>query len=116
MRIDIYKVKTARKVLKAIQILLKSKKAGNNSLHLEHYQNCREQGFMIINYNRDHKTRWVSFSEYRSSDSIVVYRGDDIVPFQGITDEAYKDAQFYHPDHVLDAAKCCVDYLLESAK
>lgn len=40
----------------------------------EAYVNCREQGFHLKNW-KTHKA--VSFSEHRSSDSLVVYYGSD---------------------------------------
>lgn len=45
----------------------------NSSFFVGAFANCREQGFSIEHYTTK---KQVCFSEYRSSDSIVVYAGD----------------------------------------
>jgi len=111
MIIDTHKVKTARKVLKAIQTMIRNRKKGNNNLYLEHYQNCREQGFIIVNFKKGN-TPWVGFSENRNSDDIVVYPSvKSYIPTQGMTDDAWKNAKYFQYDEVNKAAKFCIKHL-----
>lgn len=116
MRIDIGKVRVARKVLAAIQKKLRNTEPGVNRLHLEHYQNCREQGFLLVNYSMspDCLTKWVAFSENRNSDSIVVYPSQekDCVPFQGTSDESWNHREFFGPEEINKAADFCIKHIL----
>lgn len=74
------------------------------------YQNGRESGFTITRINKDGKLSSVTFSEYRSSDSIVVYL--DNRDFQGVSDESYKNAQFFNGrGKVGKAVEFCQKYL-----
>jgi hypothetical protein len=118
MIISVHKVKAARKVLKAIQKMIRKMPKGKNNLFLEHYQNCREQGFIVVNYPISNalSNRWVAFSEYRNSDSIVVYSSPiyhwNCSPNQGMTDEAWRNRVFFGPDEADKAAKFCLKHLL----
>lgn len=116
MRINLHKVLVARNVLKALQKKLSKVPAGDNHLHLDHYQNGREQGFLVVNYpNPAPKmdVRWVAFAENRNSDNIVVYPGQTgFVPSSCIDDKSFKHAVYFGPEEVNKAAHFCVDYLL----
>jgi len=62
-------IQVAMKVLAIVRNRLKGKKLGKfNSPWVEAYDNCREQGFTIQDSDLH-----ICFSEYRNSDSIVVY-------------------------------------------
>jgi len=92
--------KVAQKLLKEI-----NKRASKNvakTYWVENYENGREHGFHL---NGGDKI--VSFSEYRSSDSIVVYIGDKCTFEKGNTpsDEAYTNKQFFHPEDYNRVAK-----------
>lgn len=117
MRIDTSKVRAARKVLVALQKMLAPMSQGNHRLSLDHYQNCREQGFIVINYHahggKDFQTRWVAFAENRNSDDVVVYPGEGFCPFQGITEESYKNAEYFSFNAINQAAAFCVNHLLK---
>jgi hypothetical protein len=116
MKIHTNKVDVARKLLQTINYKLKTIKS-NDYLTLNHYQNCREQGFIIGNLgdiNGDKpKYTWVAFSENRSSDDIVVYpsTGKESMPFEGITETAYKRANYFRYDDYEGAADFCIKHL-----
>jgi hypothetical protein len=111
MKIDTSKVNAARAVLKAINKRLLKVKTTENYLYLNHYQNCREQGFIIINRSNG-KTRWVAFSENRNSDDIVVYPSTgEVVPMQGVSNKSWESRVFFKLDEADKAAAFCVDYL-----
>lgn len=118
MLIDTHKVKAARKVLTALQKQLKTVPQAKNRMILEHYQNCREQGFLVVNYKsvKGMRTRWVAFSEFRNSDSIVVFPsstdGTDYPPNQGITEKSWENRVFFKPDEYDKAAAFCKKHLL----
>ena len=118
MLIDTNKVKVARKVLTALQKILRPVPNGKNDLYLEHYQNCREQGFLVVNYKRDQvvPTSWVAFSECRNSDSIVVFPssvdGQDYPPSHGISEKSWNNRVFFPPGEYDHAAVFCKKHLL----
>ena len=103
-------LKVADKVLQGIKKFKASKKM---KLILQCYQNGREQGYML---NRmDVVSRlYVSFSECRNSDQIVVYV-DDKDNMQSISDNAYNNKTFFCPDDHMKAAHYIVD-LFEKQK
>ena len=120
MRIDTHRVNAARKVLKAISHHLAKMPKGRNNLSLDHYQNGREQGFIITNFPSDYSAKslpkWVAFSENRDSDHIVVYTSRSNTwtcpPMQGMTDEAWKNRILFQYDETEKAAKYCVEFLV----
>lgn len=116
MRISIAKVKAARKLLASIQKKLKDTPKNDNYLTLDHYQNWREQGFIISNLKRNVNGEypWVGFSENRNSDDIVVYPSQkrDFVPNQGMSDAAWKNAKYFRYDAYDEAANFCIKHLL----
>jgi hypothetical protein len=67
---------------------------------LEAYSNCREQGFCLKTYDKV-----FCFSEYRNSDSIVVYVGHhwDFYPANIPSDGTFAAAKFF-PDEISAAA------------
>lgn len=68
---------------------------------IQAYQNCREQGYMVI--NDDHDMDKVAFiAENRNSDQIVVYIGH--YSNQGLSDDAYENAKYFDTNEYLDAA------------
>ena len=83
----------------------------DKELYLQTYSNCREQGYCLWNIKAGKK---VSFSEYRNSDSIVVY-SDDTIAFsmQGNTpsEEAYERKLFFDYNEYYKAAEWIVAYL-----
>ncbi len=116
MKIDTYKIRVAHKVLKAIRAKLSKVSAGDNHLHLEHYQNGREQGYLVVNYptpSLKMVTKWVAFSENRNSDNIVVYPGQNWhIPSSSIDDESFDHRVYFGPAEANKAASFCVQYLL----
>lgn len=78
---------------------------------LEPYQNGREHGFAILNYKDGLK---VAFSEYRNSDSIVVYLGTtgDFATGGNIpSDEIYSKKEFFAYNEAFEAAQRIHKYL-----
>lgn len=75
---------------------------------LETYTNGREKGFAITSF----RTK-IAFSEYRSSDSIVVYEGKNVdfsLAGNMPSDEIYRDKKFFSTveaaaDHIRDRMK-----------
>jgi hypothetical protein len=117
--IDTHKVKAARKVLAALQKILRNVPKGANYILLEHYQNCREQGFLVVNYKTSSSgtsSHWVAFSECRNSDSIVVFPSSgetDYPPMQGISEKSWENRVFFKPDEYDKAAAFCKKHLLD---
>ena len=78
---------------------------------LEPYQNGREHGFAISNYKNDLK---VAFSEYRNSDSIVVYlgtNGDFAMGGNIPSEKVYSKKEFFDYNGAFDAAHRICEYL-----
>ena len=105
----------ARKVLTEIRRLIaKAKKNKENPQLwiLEHYTNCREQGFALSRYDfRDSKA---VFSEDRNSDCIVVYTGTDFnFAFNtNIADEpTWAGRTYFDFNKHKDAARFIFDFL-----
>jgi hypothetical protein len=104
MRINNEKVSAARKVLTIIN--RKTIPKGENHLSLNHYPNCREQGFMVMNYKTT-GTKCVAFSENRNSDYIVVYPS-----VEGVTDESWNVRTLFPYNRPEKAADYCIRHLL----
>jgi hypothetical protein len=66
-------------------------------LKVEAYDNGREQGYTIFTKAEKAIYKNVSFSEYRSSDDIVVYR-DFVKPDGSFDDDAYRTRTYFHSD------------------
>jgi hypothetical protein len=80
-------------------------------LALHSYSNCREQGF-CLETTFSTPRRWVAFSECRNSDSIVVYT-DTASWVGGLTDESYKNVNYFNYNAYTQAAEY-IHNLLES--
>ena len=99
----------ARKVLAAVKRFAKDSK-DDSIIGIEVYANCREQGFALASCD----ARKVAFSEYRNTDSIVVYTGErkDFAFNTNIpSDVVYENAKFFRYDKIEQAAKFIVKYL-----
>jgi hypothetical protein len=81
----------------------------NARCFVEAYQNGREQGYEIEVLGENH-LRKVTFSEYRSSDSIIVYKGN--TAFQGLDDAACKNSTSFKISDYSGVVKYCSQYLL----
>jgi hypothetical protein len=100
IRLDNYKLNRAKKVLAYVNKHLPSRirKQG----WIEAYSNGREQGLHIKFYGGVATTVSFSFSEYRNSDDIVVYTGEQtsVMRFamQGNVpnEEIYKNKMFFN--------------------
>jgi len=62
---------------------------------IEAYSNGREQGFCITGWRSDCATLSLSFSEARSSDSIVVYVGEGFEQGNVPSEDAYQNAKYF---------------------
>jgi len=96
-------MKMADDVLKIVKKELNKKKR----YYLEFYENGREHGYAITDFNIK-----IVFSENRNSDDVVVYYAEsNKFSMQGnIPDEeVYKDKKFFQ--NIEDAAKYIIKYL-----
>jgi hypothetical protein len=78
------------------------------------YLNGREAGYSLTAY----PGLWVAFSENRNSDEIVVYvgrAGDFEMAGHVPINSAWRSRRYFHPDHVEQAARYIVDYLMQVA-
>jgi len=77
------------------------------------YQNGREHGFEVKNYNNRSKG-WepatVTFAENRNSDALVIYPGNQ--EMSAIDDEAYANAKYFHFSEWEKAYQYCSQILL----
>jgi len=114
--------KQADGVLNMFTLLLAQRNAHCNvgveegGIDISIYENCRERGY---NLSRIKNNKSVSFSEYRNSDSIVVYYGnrDNFAFNTNIPDdETYAKAKYFKCEDYLGAAQSILDYLLEFDK
>ena len=81
-------------------------------LFLQPYQNGREHGWSLI-----FKMRQVAFSEYRNSDSIVVYAGytGDFSLCGNVPSSAiWEKRNFFRYDATYEAAQFIIGYLMEA--
>lgn len=85
-------------------------KLQNMDITVEPYHNGREHGWSLSGLSAS-GARTVSFSEYRSSDQIVVYFGDSADFSDGIpNDQVYKSAKFFPTGSYEKAAKFIAHY------
>lgn len=94
----------AQKVMKEFEKILKKNHPESNEtgwIDVMQYANGRENGFHLIEWAHKPgpRRRAVSFSEYRSSDDIVVYCGmqDEFERGTGVpSDDIYRAARFFN--------------------
>lgn len=115
------KLTLAKKILKAVNANLKNHKAvkedGYGVFHpyLEAYSNGREQGYCIASSSGG--ANWhCSFSEHRSSDSIVVYVGEFFdmagnIPSENAISEYFSPAK---DTYINDAGKYIADQIIKA--
>lgn len=77
------------------------------------YNNGRERGYVLKLYSVDrewccHTNFWVAFSEYRNSDSVVVYTDNDYWVDE-ITEKSYNEANFFGYGNWIE----CADYIVK---
>jgi hypothetical protein len=103
------------KVADAVLAIIESLLSDEVTFYCEPYQNGREHGWSLYDNTM---TRQVCFSEYRNSDSIVVYAGTPRdFSMQGNTpnDKVYHESRSFSYDEHYEAAKFILDYLPEKA-
>jgi hypothetical protein len=115
------KIVLADKILKAVNENLKNHKSvkidGYDVFHpyLEAYCNGREQGLCIASSSGG--TNWAcSFSEHRSSDSIVVYVGE-FFDMAGNVPSANASSEYFSPakaTYINDAGKYIADQIIRA--
>ena len=99
MRIERGKLVVADAVLALVELSLQNSRVDKGSLWLEAYSNCREQGYCIVSLSlRD--PRYISFSENRNDDSVVVYVGDKVGTGNCPTEETYKSRRYFQQPHL----------------
>ncbi len=104
-------LQAAHAVLARLNKLLPQRFINDESLWIESYSNGREQGLCLKYYPRGAcDSLDISFSAYRSSDSIVVYHGTNF-SMQGNlpSEKAYKNSTTFH--NLQDAAEHIVDLI-----
>jgi hypothetical protein len=95
-------MRVARMVLETF-IDLVDQQYDNERMLVEAYQNGREQGFALFTTNF-----YVSFSECRNTDQIVVYKSK-YAALKSITPEMYDNARYFSEGDYVGAA----EYILE---
>jgi len=92
----------------------------DNEVSIGVYENGREQGFSaIIVHHVNGKLiekdpcRYVCWSEYRSSDELIVYCGYNKPIARGISDEMYKSARGFKTNDYMGAAVCIYEFLFK---
>lgn len=95
----------------AVLAYLEQRNEGMKGWKLEEYDNGREQGFAI-----QAKSWKVAFSEHRSSDNIVVYRGlvEDFGRQNIPSEQVWQNAKYFQYEEAAKAALCIEDYLQPS--
>lgn len=107
MIIESRRLDRAFKVLEYVKLGLSNIEG---DLHLGTYQNGREEGLSLRSCSSITTNGYVSWSEDRRSDQIVVYNSD-IDPCQSITDEMYKNARYF--DNEILASNFIVEFIKE---
>lgn len=85
-------------------------------IHMDCFENCREQGFMlhISNFlsNEEYKQISVAFSENRNSDDIVVYYSNKYESGGNYSDEFWNNRKFFRYNEHYQAS----EYIVELTK
>jgi hypothetical protein len=76
----------------------------------ECYQNGREQGFTVSVIGILTKSKSITISEYRNSDSIIVYK--DNTAMQGLDEKSYNNCTSFKPDDFSGIIDFCYKYLI----
>lgn len=100
------------KSMELIEKLYPYRISPNNDIWVEHFTNCREQGFCISNI--DH---CVSFARHSSSDAIIVYFGQRILFEWGHntpTTESTWSGNFFNHDDIDGAADFIAKFMVDS--
>lgn len=82
------------------------------TVRLEAFENCREQGYRICNYNWNDEPRvqTIAFSEHRNRDSIVIYHSSKHEEYAfGYSEEFWDNAKYFRCEDFSGA----VDYIVE---
>lgn len=86
------------------------------SLWLETFNNCREQGFMLVATGKDKNNNWVDkyiwACESRNSDSIMVIIDTKRTINNMFSEEAYQNRKYFDRNPY-EAAEYLADYLRE---
>lgn len=101
-------VLVAQSVLSLLITMVKAKGDKTSEpmgMMIEHYQNGREHGFTVINY-----PNYVTFSQNRNSNDIVVYIGN--TANQGLSDNI-TDRKYFDYNQPYQAAEYCLEQLLK---
>lgn len=100
------RIERADEILKLLIANLKASEK-DGCLDVEMYANGRENGYVVTFFAKNYaKFGPMTFSEYRNSDSTVVYEGN----FQDFRDDKrYMSRAFFTPDKTADA----VAYILK---
>jgi hypothetical protein len=88
--------KASQLVLNCLEVISKK------TYTVQAYQNCREQGHMLINSKYDlNKVAFIC--HHRNSDEIMVYIGK--YSNQGLSDDAYNNGKHFNPEEYIEAAR-----------
>lgn len=68
--LELGKIEYAEKIK---NMLMEDTRTKDVEASFEVFENCREQGFRICNYEDNPKVKTIAFSENRNSDEIVIY-------------------------------------------
>ncbi len=116
-------IKLSEMIITAISLIDKSE--ATKEFHIENYSNGREQGYSITNFAAKEIGTFsqaylkVSFSLFRSSDSIVIYTGsvNDFTDAGNLpTDEVYRNSKSFDYKQIFEAAEFIIFYLTTGTK
>lgn len=94
-----------------LNLMLNDFRATQVEASVEMFENCREQGYRICNYDYNkNDVRTIAFSENRNSDSIVVYHSKNHEEYAfGYSDDFWSSRKFFDYNNFEGA----VDYIFE---
>jgi len=108
--LELGKIEYAEKIK---NMLMEDTRTQNIKSSFEMFENCREQGYRVCNYNDEAKIQTIAFSENRNSDEIVVYSSvkHESSAFQ-YSDKFWSSSKYFRYDDFSGA----VDYIIELLK
>lgn len=100
--------------IKILDLLIKDKRSLELEVNVNTFDNCREQGYLLDNYDVNVNVKTIAFSRNRSSDDYVVYHSTEKYcnGTFGYTDEFWKNARYFD----FDKEKEVVDYIFNLLK
>lgn len=109
--LELGKIEYAEKIK---NMLMEDQRTKDIEASFEMFENCREQGYRICNYNIADKPKiqTIAFSEHRNGDSIVVYASSRHEEYTfGYSDEFWENAKYFKYDDFDGAVEFIIEML-----